>query len=160
MSRLGKKIQISACVFTLSLKLEKWSFHVAGLPRTGKKCTEIIKALEGRAKVIFVHKICKICGVVAAVRSYILNSLLLITHGGYAEVTNLKVICPVVIYSTNKNIVVFHHFKIPLAIRFSWKQQPRNSECDPSRNVLHLDFEKELIGFIVVIPVGCVLVSL
>ena len=29
MSRLGKKIPIRACVFTFSLKLEKWSFHVA-----------------------------------------------------------------------------------------------------------------------------------
>ena len=53
MSRLGKKIQICVCVFTFSLKLEKWSFHVADLPRTGKKCTEIIKAREGRAKVLF-----------------------------------------------------------------------------------------------------------
>ena len=26
------------------VKLEKWSFHVAGLPRTGKKCTEIRKS--------------------------------------------------------------------------------------------------------------------
>ena len=52
-SRLGKKLQIRACVFTFSLKLEKWSFHVADLPRTGKKCTEIIKAREGRAKVLF-----------------------------------------------------------------------------------------------------------
>ena len=53
MSRLGKKIQICVCVFTFSLKLEKWSFHVADLPRTGKKCTEIITAREGRAKVLF-----------------------------------------------------------------------------------------------------------
>ena len=51
MSRLGKKIPIRACVFPL--KLVKWSFHVADLPRTGKKCTEIIKAREGRAKVMF-----------------------------------------------------------------------------------------------------------
>ena len=28
-------------------------FHVADLSRTGKKCTEIIKACEGRAKVLF-----------------------------------------------------------------------------------------------------------
>ena len=28
-----------------SLKLEKWSFHVVDLPRTGKKCTEIIKVI-------------------------------------------------------------------------------------------------------------------
>ena len=40
-------------MFTFSLKLEKWSFHVADLLRTGKKCTEIITALEGRAKVLF-----------------------------------------------------------------------------------------------------------
>ena len=53
MSRLGKKIPIRACVFMLSLKLEKWSFHVADLPRAGKKCTEIIKARQGRAKVLF-----------------------------------------------------------------------------------------------------------
>ena len=52
-SRLGKKIQIRACVFTFSLKLEKWSFHVADLPRTGKKCTEIIKTREERAKALF-----------------------------------------------------------------------------------------------------------
>ena len=53
MSRLGKKIQIYVCVFTFSLKLDKWSFYVPDLPRTGKKCTEIIKAREGRAKVLF-----------------------------------------------------------------------------------------------------------
>ena len=46
-------IQICVCVFTFSLKLEKWSFHVADLPRTGKKCTEIITAREGRAKAMF-----------------------------------------------------------------------------------------------------------
>ena len=56
MSRLGKKIPIRTCVFTFSLKLQKWSFHFADLPRTGKKCIEIIiiiKACEGRAKVLF-----------------------------------------------------------------------------------------------------------
>ena len=53
MSRLGKKIPIRARVFTFSLKLEKWSFHVADLSRTGKKCTEIIKARERRANVLF-----------------------------------------------------------------------------------------------------------
>ena len=53
MSRLGKKTQNCVCVFTFSLKLEKWSLNVADLPRTGKKCTEIIKAREGRAKVLF-----------------------------------------------------------------------------------------------------------
>ena len=40
-------------MFTSSLKLETWSFHVADLPRTGKKCTEIITARERRAKVLF-----------------------------------------------------------------------------------------------------------
>ena len=30
-------------MFTFSIKLEKWSFHVTDLSRTGKKCTEIIK---------------------------------------------------------------------------------------------------------------------
>ena len=40
-------------MFTFSLKLEKWSFHVAALPRTEKKCTKIIKAREGRAKLLF-----------------------------------------------------------------------------------------------------------
>ena len=53
MRRLGKKILICACVFTFSLKLEKWSFHVADLSRTRKKCTEIIKARDGRAKILF-----------------------------------------------------------------------------------------------------------
>ena len=58
-SRLGKKIQIRACVFTFSLLPEKWSFHYlwpfhANFRRTGKKCTEIIKAREGRAKVLLV----------------------------------------------------------------------------------------------------------
>ena len=40
-------------MFTFSVKLEKWSFHVADLPRTGKKCTQIKKACEGRAKLLF-----------------------------------------------------------------------------------------------------------
>ena len=53
-SRLGKKIQIRACVLTFSLLPEKWSFHVADFRRTGKKCTEIIKAREGSAKVLLV----------------------------------------------------------------------------------------------------------
>ena len=50
-SKLGKKIKFAA-VFTFSVKLEKWSFHVANLPRTGKKCTEIKKAREGREKLL------------------------------------------------------------------------------------------------------------
>ena len=58
MSRLGKKIPIRACVFMFSSKLcvhvlVKWSFHAADLSRTGKKCTEIKKARERRAKVLF-----------------------------------------------------------------------------------------------------------
>ena len=53
MSRLGEKIAIRAGVVTFSLKLEKWSFHVTDFSRTEKKCTEIIKAREGRAKVLF-----------------------------------------------------------------------------------------------------------
>ena len=53
-SKLGKKIQIRACVFTFSLLPEKWSFHVANFWRTGEKCTEIIKAREGPAKVLLV----------------------------------------------------------------------------------------------------------
>ena len=40
-------------MFTFSVKLEKWSFHVADLPRTGKKCTDIKEASEGRAKLLF-----------------------------------------------------------------------------------------------------------
>ena len=43
-------------MFTFSVKLEKWSFHVADLPRTGKKCTEIIKKkknIRRRAKLLF-----------------------------------------------------------------------------------------------------------
>ena len=53
-SRLGKKIQIRASVFTFSLLSEKWSFHVANFRRTGKKWTEIVKAREGRSKVLLV----------------------------------------------------------------------------------------------------------
>ena len=34
-------------MFTFSGKLEKWSFHVADLPRTGEKCTEIKKHVKG-----------------------------------------------------------------------------------------------------------------
>ena len=35
-----------------SAKLEKWSFHVPDLPRTGKKCRGMKKAHEGRAKIL------------------------------------------------------------------------------------------------------------
>ena len=52
-SRLGKKIQIRACVFTFSILPQKWSFHVANFRRTGKKFTEIIKTSEGSAEVLF-----------------------------------------------------------------------------------------------------------
>ena len=54
MSKLEKKIQIRGCVFTSSVKLKKWSFHVADLPRTGKKCTEIKKKhVKGRQSFCF-----------------------------------------------------------------------------------------------------------
>ena len=39
-SKLGEKIQIRGCTSTFSVKLEKWSFDVPDLPRTGKKYTE------------------------------------------------------------------------------------------------------------------------
>ena len=52
-STLEKNIQIWTWVFTFSVKLEKWSFHVTDLPRTWKKCTELKKAREGRAKLLF-----------------------------------------------------------------------------------------------------------
>ena len=42
-------------MFTFSVKLEKWSFHIADLPRTGKKYTEMKKAREGRAKLLFCY---------------------------------------------------------------------------------------------------------
>ena len=47
MSKLGKKIQIRGCMFRFSVILEKWSFHVADLLRTGRKCTEIKKHVKG-----------------------------------------------------------------------------------------------------------------
>ena len=53
MSTLEKNIQICPLVFTFSVKLEKWSFHVADFPRTRKECTELKKAREGRAKLLF-----------------------------------------------------------------------------------------------------------
>lgn len=40
-------------MFTFSAKFEKWSFHVANLPKTGKKCTELKETLEGRARLLF-----------------------------------------------------------------------------------------------------------
>ena len=40
-------------MFTFSVKLEKWSFNVTDLPRTGKKCTEMKKARDERAKLLF-----------------------------------------------------------------------------------------------------------
>ena len=56
--KLGKKIQIRGCVFTFPVKLEKWSFHVADSPRKGNKCTEIKKACESRAKLLFLFNKC------------------------------------------------------------------------------------------------------
>ena len=53
-SKLGKKIQFRGDVLTFSVKLEKWSFHVADLPRMGKKCTDIKKAPEGRSKLLYI----------------------------------------------------------------------------------------------------------
>ena len=53
-SKLGEKIQISGCVFTFSVKLQKQSSHFADLPRTGKNCTDIkTKENEGCAKFLF-----------------------------------------------------------------------------------------------------------
>ena len=49
-SKLRKKIPISACVFRFSVKLEKWSFRVADLPRKGKKCTETKKTKKKHVK--------------------------------------------------------------------------------------------------------------
>ena len=40
-------------MFTFPVKIEKWSFHVADLPRTGNKCAEMKKARGGRAKPLF-----------------------------------------------------------------------------------------------------------
>ena len=37
-------------MFTFSVKLEKWSFHVANLPSTGKKCIEIKKSSRRACK--------------------------------------------------------------------------------------------------------------
>ena len=53
MSELVKKSQIRTCVFAFSVKLEEWSFHLADLPRTAKKCAEVKKAREGSAKLLF-----------------------------------------------------------------------------------------------------------
>ena len=55
-----------------SVKLEKWSFHVTDLPRTGKKFTERKKKhvkLRACNAFSFVDCICKICSVVEAVAS-------------------------------------------------------------------------------------------
>ena len=57
-SKLGKKIEIRACVFTFSVKLEKWSFRVGDFPRTGKKCIEIKTAREGHGKLLFLNMKC------------------------------------------------------------------------------------------------------
>ena len=39
-------------MFTFSVKPEKWPFYIADLLRTEKKCTEIKKAREMRAKLL------------------------------------------------------------------------------------------------------------
>ena len=46
-------------MFTFSVKLEKWSFHVADFPRTGKKCTEMKKVRERRANLLFCLRVMK-----------------------------------------------------------------------------------------------------
>ena len=46
-SKLEKKIQTRACVFTFSAKVEKLSSDVADLPRTGNKCTETKRHVKG-----------------------------------------------------------------------------------------------------------------
>ena len=46
MSKLGKKIQIRACVFTFSVKVENWSFHVADLPRNKKKHVKGVQSVH------------------------------------------------------------------------------------------------------------------
>ena len=51
-SKLQKKIQTSACVFTFSAKLEKLSSDVAYLPRTGKNIFRNKRAREGCAKLL------------------------------------------------------------------------------------------------------------
>ena len=51
MLKLRQKVQIHCLVFTFSVKLENWSFHVADLPKTCKK--KIKNAREERAKLLF-----------------------------------------------------------------------------------------------------------
>ena len=64
-------------MFTFSVKLEKWLFHVADLPRTGKKRTEIITAREGRAKALFLFiKYAKFVALSLPSRRRFLNSLI------------------------------------------------------------------------------------
>ena len=53
MLKVRKKIQIRCLVFTFSVKLENWSFHVADLPKTSKKCTKMKTARAERAKLLF-----------------------------------------------------------------------------------------------------------
>ena len=64
MSKLGKKIQIRACVFTFSVNLRFAIGHF-----TSQICREMKKkkAREGRAKCSLL--ICKICDVLATVAS-------------------------------------------------------------------------------------------
>ena len=53
MLKLRQKIQIRCLVFTFSVKLDNWSFHVADLPKTSKKCTKMKNARVERAKLLF-----------------------------------------------------------------------------------------------------------
>ena len=50
---LRQKIQIRCLLFTFSVKLENWSFHVVDLPKTRKKCTKTKNARAERAKLLF-----------------------------------------------------------------------------------------------------------
>ena len=77
MLTLEKNIQICAWVFTFSVNLEKWSFHVADLPRTRTKCTEIKQAREGPAKLLFLSiKYANFVAQSLQSRRWFLNSLI------------------------------------------------------------------------------------
>ena len=55
-------------MFTFFVKLEIWSFHVADLPRTGKKGIKMKNARPRRAKtIVFAHLNMQICEVTVAV---------------------------------------------------------------------------------------------
>ena len=54
-SKLGKKIKINCgCVITFSVKLGKWSSHVADLPRAGKKYRNKKKLVKGVQSFCFI----------------------------------------------------------------------------------------------------------